>query len=102
MKPDKEKIKMAFVDRDGVLIHEPEDTKQIDSIEKLRILPGVIEGLRNFLAQGYKLIMVTNQDGLGTSSFPTPDFEGAHNRMLDIMKQNGIEFYRIFICPHFK
>ena len=92
--------KYAFLDRDGTLIYEPQDDFQIDSLEKLRILPGVIDGLKELLSGGYKLLMISNQDGLGTPSFPLEDFEGPQNRMLEIFGKNGIEFDKIFICPH--
>ena len=102
MKESIEKLKVAFLDRDGVLIYEPEDTKQIDSLEKLKILPGVISGLKCLLNSGYKLVMVSNQDGLGTKSFPTRDFEVVQNKLLEILKEQGVSFYEIFICPHFE
>lgn len=92
--------KYAFIDRDGVLIFEPVDTRQIDSLNKLKILPGVITGLKNFLVGGYKLIMVSNQDGLGASSFPQASFDLVQNKLLTDLKSAGIEFYKIFICPH--
>ncbi len=95
-----EKKKFAFIDRDGTLIFEPQDTFQIDSIEKLKILDGVTKGLKVLIKQGYELIMVTNQDGLGTSSFPQTDFEAPQNKMLSIFEENGIKFKKIFICPH--
>ncbi|MFH1536764.1 MAG: HAD-IIIA family hydrolase, partial [Patescibacteria group bacterium] len=89
--------KIAFLDRDGTLIYEPEETKQIDSLEKLKILPGVITGLKKLTKQGYKLVMISNQDGLETKSFPKKDFDKPQNEMLKIFKKNGIEFYKIFI-----
>jgi histidinol-phosphate aminotransferase len=92
--------KYAFIDRDGTLIFEPRDTFQIDSIEKLKVLEGVIQGLKELTEQGYELIMVSNQDGLGTTSFPKADFEEPQNKMLSIFEENGIKFTRIFICPH--
>lgn len=93
--------KFAFLDRDGTLIFEPQDTFQIDSIDKLKILEGVIRGLKELIRLGYELIMITNQDGLGTPSFPQADFDSAQNKMLSIFKENGITFQGIFICPHF-
>ncbi len=96
-----EKIrKYAFLDRDGTLIFEPQDTFQIDSIEKLKVLDGVIKGLVQLKKMGYELIMVTNQDGLGTSTFPRANFETPQNKMLSIFEENGIKFKKIFICPH--
>lgn len=93
--------KYAFLDRDGALINEPQTDYQIDSLEKLQILDGVIEGLQWLQQQGYTLIMVSNQNGIGTASFPYPAFDAPHQTMLNLFKDNGIEFERIFICPHF-
>jgi len=93
--------KYAFIDRDGTLIFEPQDTYQIDSLDKLKILDGVIKGLKLLKKQGYKLVLVSNQDGLGTKSFPTSDFELPQNKMLEVFKKEGIIFDQIFICPHF-
>lgn len=95
-----ESKKYAFIDRDGTLIFEPQDTFQIDSVEKLKVLNGVINGLKELRRQGYELIMVTNQDGLGTASFPKADFETPQNKMISIFKKNSIQFKKIFICPH--
>lgn len=92
--------KYAFLDRDGTLIFEPQDTFQIDSIEKLKILDGAVKGLRKLIDLGYKLVMITNQDSLGTSSFPQANFVAPQNKMLGIFKNNGITFKKIFICPH--
>lgn len=92
--------KYAFLDRDGALIYEPPDDFQVDSLEKLFILPGVISGLKKLLADGYKLIMVSNQNGVGNDRFPQENFAIPHSRMLEIFKANGIEFEKIFICPH--
>lgn len=92
--------KIAFVDRDGTMIYEPQDTYQIDSLEKLRILPGVVEGLKRIRSDGYKLVMVSNQDGLGTPAFPQSAFDVVQNSLLNSLKNEGVEFYRVFICPH--
>jgi histidinol-phosphate aminotransferase len=96
----KTKQKYAFLDRDGTLIHEPQDTYQIDSLDKLQLLDGVIEGLKQLQDQGYKLVLVSNQDGLGTSSFPTADFEGPQRAMMQRLRSEGIVFDKILICPH--
>jgi histidinol-phosphatase len=92
--------KYAFLDRDGTLIYEPPDTEQIDSIEKLQVLPGVIKGLQTLKRAGYKLVMVSNQDGLGTASFPRDDFDSAQNEMFRIFAKADIRFDQILICPH--
>lgn len=92
--------KFAFIDRDGTLIYEPEETKQIDSLAKLRILPNAISGMQKLIKSGYQLVMISNQDGLGTKSFPKQNFLKPQNAMLKIFKKNKINFYKIFICPH--
>ena len=92
--------KYALIDRDGTLIFEPQDTFQVESIKKLKVLNGAISGLKELIKQGYKLILITNQDGLGTATFPKKDFEGPQNKMLQIFKENGITFTKIYICPH--
>jgi len=97
----REQKKYAFIDRDGTLIFEPQDTYQIDSLEKLKILDGVIEGLKKLQTKGYQLIMISNQDGLGTDSFPKDSFDAPQNKMLELFKKEGIVFEKIFVCPHF-
>jgi imidazoleglycerol-phosphate dehydratase/histidinol-phosphatase len=92
--------KYAFLDRDGTLIYEPQDDFQVDSLERLKILPGVIDGLKKLVSEGFSLVIVTNQDGLGESSFPFENFEIPQKRMLEIFKENGIEFEEVFVCPH--
>ncbi len=85
-------MKVAFLDRDGTLIFEPLDTKKIDSLDRLKILPGVVQGLKMLIANDYKLVLVSNQDGSG--------FEIPQEKFLEILRDEGIEFYKIFICPH--
>lgn len=91
--------KVLFIDRDGTLIEEPDDY-QIDSLEKVRLVKGVIAALQELSAHGYRLVMVTNQDGLGTASFPRQQFETCHRHVLDLFSSQGIEFDETFICPH--
>lgn len=92
--------KAAFIDRDATLIYEPTVTCQVDSLDKLRILPGVIDGLKRIQSDGYKLVMVSNQDGLGTPALPTADFEAPQKELLKSLGEQGIAFAEIFICPH--
>lgn len=95
----KEKLKVAFIDRDGTLIYEPQDTFQV-APGGLKILPGTIESLRRIQSDGYKLVMITNQDGLGTKANPQKDFDIVQNELFKNLGEHGIEFYKIFICPH--
>lgn len=92
--------RVLFIDRDGTLIVEPPD-QQIDSLHKLRLLPGVIPALAALRDAGYIFVMVSNQDGLGTTSFPEPAFREAHDFLLDLLTSQGIAFEAQFICPHF-
>ncbi|MEM9855974.1 MAG: bifunctional histidinol-phosphatase/imidazoleglycerol-phosphate dehydratase HisB [Bacteroidota bacterium] len=93
--------KVLFIDRDNVLILEPKD-EQIDSLEKLVFYPGVFTWLGKITKEtDFELVMVTNQDGLGTDSFPEDTFWPAHNKMLDTLKGEGIEFDTIKIDRSF-
>lgn len=80
-----------FIDRDGTIIREPED-EQIDSLEKLEFVPGAISALAALAKEGWELVMVSNQDGLGTPSFPEEDFWGPHKKMLTTLEGEGIMF----------
>lgn len=93
-------MKVAFLDRDGTLIWEPPETKQIDSLDKLRILPGVIDGLRALKDEGFDLVMVSNQNGIGTSQFPKESFEATQAEFLRQLQEQGIKFTEIFVCQH--
>jgi imidazoleglycerol-phosphate dehydratase/histidinol-phosphatase len=65
-------------------------------------MPGVFAALADLARHGYRLVMVTNQDGLGTNSFPRPAFEGPQQFILETLSSQGIEFDAVFVCPHFK
>lgn len=92
--------KVLFVDRDGCLIVEPPD-EQIDSYAKLDLLPGVIGALQRCVAAGYELVMVTNQDGLGTARFPEEAFRGPQELLLRILASQGIGFAEVLVDRSF-
>jgi imidazoleglycerol-phosphate dehydratase / histidinol-phosphatase len=91
--------RVLFVDRDGTLIEEPPD-EQVDSLEKVRFIPGVFAALGVLRRAGFRLVMVTNQEGIGSAAFPTPAFERPHAFVLDAFASQGIEFDEVFVCPH--
>ena len=93
--------KILFIDRDGTLIEEPLD-EQIDSFDKLHFLPGVFKNLR-FICEktDFALVLVSNQDGLGTSSFPENTFWPVHNFIIDTFASEGITFAAQHIDRHF-
>lgn len=89
--------RVLFIDRDGTIILEPKD-RQVDSLEKLRFYPGVICALAGIAREtDYELVMVTNQDGMGTASFPEPTFWPAHNKMLAVLEGEGVKFSDVLI-----
>jgi imidazoleglycerol-phosphate dehydratase/histidinol-phosphatase len=94
--------KVLFIDRDGTLIQEPPEDLQVDSLEKLEFIPGVFRNLfniRKFL--DYELVIVSNQDGLGTVSYPEESFRLVQNKMFKAFSNEGITFDGIFIDPSF-
>ncbi|MGA2778502.1 MAG: bifunctional histidinol-phosphatase/imidazoleglycerol-phosphate dehydratase HisB [Steroidobacteraceae bacterium] len=92
--------RIVFIDRDGTLNEETSDEK-IDSLEKIRLMPGVFAALQELKRAGFGFVMVTNQDGLGTPALPTERFDPAHRFILNLFSSQGIEFDEVFICPHF-
>jgi imidazoleglycerol-phosphate dehydratase/histidinol-phosphatase len=93
-------IRVAFVDRDGTLIIEPDD-QQVDSLDKVALVPGVIAAMLRLRDAGFRFVMISNQDGRGTDSFPEDDFRIPQDFTLALFSSQGIEFDEIFICPHF-
>lgn len=95
--------KVLFIDRDGTIIVEPPEDYQIDSLEKLEFIPKAISNLRKIAEEtGYELVMVTNQDGLGTEAFPEDTFWPAHNKMLKTLQGEGFVFDEILIDRSFE
>ena len=94
--------KVLFIDRDGTLVIEPPVDYQLDSLEKLEFYPGVFQGLSRIVNElDYELVMVTNQDGLGTDSFPEATFWPAQNKVIQAFENEGIVFSEILIDKSF-
>jgi imidazoleglycerol-phosphate dehydratase/histidinol-phosphatase len=92
--------KVLFIDRDGTLIREPEGDYQVDSLEKLEFLPGVFRNLYKLRQYtDYELVVVSNQDGLGTDSFPEENFRLPHQKFLEAFRNEGVEFDAVHIDP---
>ena len=95
--------KVLFIDRDGTLIREPKTDYQVDSLEKFSFYPEVMWYLRKISEElDYDLVMVTNQDGLGTTSYPETDFWPYQELMVDTMKGEGIVWDAIHIDRSFE
>jgi imidazoleglycerol-phosphate dehydratase/histidinol-phosphatase len=99
---NQQKKKVLFIDRDGTIIIEPSVTYQVDNLEQLEFLPGVI---RNLYFIRHKLdfewAMVTNQDGLGTPGYPQAHFDTVQGKMMQVLNNEGIDFDKIFIDKSF-
>jgi imidazoleglycerol-phosphate dehydratase/histidinol-phosphatase len=90
-----------FIDRDGTLVEEPPDA-QVDSLDKIRFMPGVFPALLELTRRGFKLVMVTNQDGLGSRTYPEAAFRLCQDFILDALGSQGIRFEAVFVCPHWE
>lgn len=91
--------KILFIDRDGTLIEEPYDF-QVDSLDKIKLTPNVIPALLQLQQAGFQFVMVSNQNGIGTASFPEEEFNLCHEFTLDLFSSQELFFEHIFICPH--
>lgn len=97
------KKKILFIDRDGTIIHEPPMTHQVDTLEQMVFLPNVIRMLHKIQQEfDFELVMVTNQDGLGTSVYPQQNFDAVQNKMLEILANEGVHFKAIHIDTSFE
>jgi imidazoleglycerol-phosphate dehydratase / histidinol-phosphatase len=95
--------KVLFIDRDGTIIHEPPGTYQVDSLHLLEFRAGAIRNLYKIADElDYELVMVSNQDGLGTAAYPQEAFEAVQSKMLLILENEGIKFKAIHIDTSFE
>ena len=91
--------RILFLDRDGTLVGEPPD-EQVDSLDKIELMDGVIPALLRLTADGFRLVMVSNQDGLGSESYPQESFDTVQSFILRLFASQGIRFDEVLICPH--
>lgn len=84
--------RVLFIDRDGTILVEPMPSEQVDSYEKFEFVKGAISGLKSLVGLGYEFVLASNQDGLGTDSFPYDTFIGPHELMLRTLESEGIVF----------
>lgn len=93
-------MKIAFIDRDGTIIHEPAD-EQTDTLEKYRLLPDAVAGLRAIQDAGFEIVIVTNQDGLGTERYPQVGYDLVHRKLMEDLAAGGVRVRDVLVCPHF-
>lgn len=93
--------KIAFIDRDGTIIAEPENTKQVNGLEQLEFLPNVISCLKKLQKNEYDLVIVSNQDGLGTESNPTENYELINDKIRQILSSEQITISNWLTCSHY-
>ena len=95
------KKRVLFVDRDGTILVEPPEDYQVDSLEKLEFIPGAISGLSSLSQLDYELVLASNQDGLGSNTFPEETFWPAHTKMMRTLAGEGVFFDNQLIDPTF-
>ncbi|MEM9424991.1 MAG: imidazoleglycerol-phosphate dehydratase HisB, partial [Spirochaetota bacterium] len=86
--------------RDGTLIYEPPKTFQVNSLDEMRLLPGVMGALSRLCEAGYELLFVSNQDALGTPQNPQENYDYINRKLFELLRGEGIEFTAVFVCPH--
>ncbi|QED23613.1 histidinol-phosphatase [Candidatus Deianiraea vastatrix] len=95
-------MKTLFIDRDGTIIVEPKVIWQVNGLENVYFIPKVISSLVKLQAAGYQIVVVSNQDGLGTASNPLDNYELINQKIRDVLLSEGITITKWLTCPHFK
>ncbi len=92
--------KTILLDRDGTIIYEPPGSQQVNSLDEMRLLEGVISALHQLSQAGYALIMVSNQDALGSPLNPRENYDYINGKLFELLRGEGVEFAAVFTCPH--
>ncbi|NQU31885.1 MAG: HAD-IIIA family hydrolase, partial [Bacteroidetes bacterium] len=95
-------MKIAYLDRDGVINLKARSHQYITSWEQFKFSPNIFNFLRDLIAKGYKLIIVTNQQGIGKNLFTIGNLSEIHENMLHVFSENNIKIEKIYFCPHTK
>lgn len=93
-------MKAVFLDRDGTINYGTPTYERVDSVDKVELLPGVLEALTNLSKLEYKVFFVTNQAGLSEGIISTNDFNDINNKVLSLIKPSGINILKTYVCPH--
>jgi D-glycero-D-manno-heptose 1,7-bisphosphate phosphatase len=93
----KQKVKAAFIDRDGVI---NEERGYVYRVQDFNLLPGVVDGLSMLQDAGYILIIITNQSGIARGYYSMDDLDVLHNHLIKLLKERGVVIYAIYFCPH--
>lgn len=94
--------KIAFIDRDGTIIIEPQDIKQVNGLERLEFLPNVISSLKKLQDSGFEFVVVSNQDGLGSDNNPQDNYDLINAKIMQILESENIKISKWLTCPHYE
>lgn len=94
--------KIPFIDRDGTIIIEPQDIKQVNGLERLEFLPNVISSLKKLQDSGFEFVVVSNQDGLGSDNNPQDNYDLINAKIMQILESENIKISKWLTCPHYE
>ena len=92
--------KMLLIDRDGTIIVEPENTRQVNGLDQVEFLPFTISTLKKFADSGFEIVVVSNQDGLGTDSNPKENYDLINKKITQVLASEGVKISHWLTCPH--